>query len=192
MVKRTVFGLLIMAGIMFVIFAFYRYSSSSEAIEQDDLTKDVKLSTQETLDVSDGEIRKIPEEKLAELKLDIDNRVKRNRGVGHIDVYNTLDWNNKVISDSELNEIRSVVAQLYQNKLNDKNESAQYVVEFAEFREGDLEQFSQQVFYYITELGLLTVQLRLSIYDINAGTEESKLVALTLRCDEEGKIVLVE
>lgn len=57
---------------------------------------------------------------------------------------------------------------------------------------GDMSNFDIPVFYYVDDIGILYVQMKVSVYDLNEKMAESRYVSLGLRYDETGSVILVD
>lgn len=163
---------------------------SSKVVETVYDTNDVKVG-----EVAADEKEPIQDAKLEGLKLDLSGMADHSSGKSDSNessksMQGGLDWSNSVLSDDSLVSAREIAVELYQNKLN--KDGNRYVVEMDRLWDGDLSHFDTPVFYYVSKAGILYLQMRMNVYDLTEKMSDSRYVALGLRYNEEGNIVLAD
>ena len=101
------------------------------------------------------------------------------------EVITDLGWSSGELSGDDLLKARNVAAKLYENKLNKGANSNRYVVRAGMTSAEDLNSFAIPVFYYVSKDGLLTLQMRLSVYDLNEETSQDLLIPITVAYKED-------
>lgn len=144
--------------------------------------------------VAKGDKVDVADQDLEGLKLDLSNLPEHSGKVGDLklseDSEKEIDWSGGGLSVSDFENVRETVIGLYQDKLNKKER--RYVVMMDDMWDGDTSNFDTPVFYYVDEYGILYIQTKVIVYDTEEGTAEPRFVALGVRYDENGKLVLMD
>lgn len=199
--------LIFLAVVTVVLILFPKFKDNTRVISFNPKVHDINRADKSIVETI-GE-KSISEEKFKELK---DSRKKEKVDVGDLsikpdDYYGSgfagtdengnniykpgIDWSEGELSEELLDTMIIVASRLYEDKLNAKEkEKDKYIVESELPEVDDIQKFKIPIFYFVNN-GTLTLNLKVSIYDMSKKTEKEVLMPISVKYELD-KAVLVD